>query len=113
MADFDRSSRENRVQATDKDSGLPVWVVDVMDFDPEARERTFRVKVAAQVQPVPPAAVSGVPVRPVHLEGLTVTPYVKEVGTFHRIAYSFKATGFSEPRQGRSGAAGSSSSKAA
>ncbi|QDP95827.1 hypothetical protein FOE78_07860 [Microlunatus elymi] len=114
LADFDRSTRENRVQATDKDSGLPVWVVDVMDFDPEARERTFKVKVAAPVQPVPPEAVSGVPVRPVHLEGLMVTPYVKEVGNFHRVAYSFKASGFSEPRQNRSsGGSSGSSAKAA
>ncbi len=80
MADFDRSTRDNRVQARDRDTGLPVWVVDVMDFDPEARERTFKVKIAAAVQPVPPDAVSGLPVRPVHLEGLTVTPYLKEMG---------------------------------
>ena len=42
MADFDASTRENRLQARDKDTGLPVWVVDVIDFDPQARERTFK-----------------------------------------------------------------------
>ena len=78
MADFDASTKENRVQARDKESGLPVWVVDVMDFDPDARERTLRVKVAAAVQPVPPEAIPGAPVRPVLLEGLMVTPYIKE-----------------------------------
>ena len=26
------------MQARDKETGLPVWPVDVMDFDPEARE---------------------------------------------------------------------------
>src|SRR5215218_9683204 len=71
LADFDASTATNRVQARDKDSGLPLWTVDVMDFDPEARERTFKVKIAAAVQPVPPAAVEGTPVRPVVLEGLT------------------------------------------
>src|SRR3954447_11881258 len=68
--DFEASTKERRVQARDKESGLPLWQVDVMDFDPEARERTFRVKIAAAVQPVPPSAVEGVPVRPVVLEGL-------------------------------------------
>jgi hypothetical protein len=29
------------------------------DFDPEARERTFKVKNASAVQPVPPEAVAG------------------------------------------------------
>src|SRR5215210_7369935 len=53
LPDFDASTRENRVQARDKDTGLPMWTVDVIDFDPEARERTFKVKVAAAVQPVP------------------------------------------------------------
>jgi len=70
-----------------------------MDFDPEARERTLRVKVAAAVQPVPPSAIEGAPVRPVWLEGLTVTPYIKE-GTFPKIAYSLRATGLAAPRRG-------------
>ena len=37
MVDFDASTKEHRVQAKDKDTGVPVWTVDVMDFDPEAR----------------------------------------------------------------------------
>jgi len=105
-ADFNASTKENRVQAREKESGLPVWAVDVMDFDPDARERTHRVKVAAAVQPVPPEAVDGVPVRPVLLEGLTVTPYLKE-GPKGRdgqprwsIAYSLRATGLAAPRRG-------------
>lgn len=99
LVDFDASTRENRVQAVDKDSGVPVWTVDVMDFDPEARERTFKVKIAAAVQPVPPEAVDGVPVRPVFLEGLTVTPYLRDVGNGRlRIAYSLRASGMSAPR---------------
>jgi len=103
LVDFDRSTKDNRVQQLDKESGLPVWVVDVMDFDPEARERTFKVKIAAPVQPVPPSAVEGTPVRPVILEGLTVTPYVKEVGNGRsKIAYSLRASGLGSPRSGRS-----------
>ena len=99
LVDFDRSTKENRVQSRDKDTGMPVWTVDVMDFDPDARERTFKVKLTAEVQPVPPAAVEGLPVRPVVLDGLTVTPYVKEVGNGRaRIAYSLRAAGLSPVR---------------
>jgi hypothetical protein len=28
----------NHVQARDKDAGLPVWQIEVLDFDPQARE---------------------------------------------------------------------------
>lgn len=113
MADFDRSTPENRVQARDKDTGLPVWVVDVMDFDPDARERTFKVKIAAEVQPVPPDAIDGTPVRPVQLDGLLVTPYQKEVGNGRqRIAYSLRASGLSTPHYGNRASSGSASKAA-
>ena len=104
LADFEASTKENRVQARDKETGLPVWTVDVMDFDPEARERTFKVKIAAAVQPVPPDAVSNVPVRPVVLEGLTVTPYIKE-GNRPRIAYSLRASGLAPAGRAEAGKA--------
>ncbi|QDP94992.1 hypothetical protein FOE78_02840 [Microlunatus elymi] len=97
QADFERSSKDNRVQARDKASGLPVWVVDVIDFDPEARERTFKVKVVAEVQPVPPQLVAGTPVRPVYLEGLLMTPYIKD-GERPRIAYSLRCSGLAAPK---------------
>ena len=99
--DFDASTKDRRVQARDRDSGLPVWQVDVMDFDPEARERTYRVKIAAPVQPVPPAAMEGVPVRPVWLDGLVVTPWIKDGGPGMRpkIAYSLRATGLAAPKR--------------
>lgn len=98
LVDFDRSTKESKVQQLDKESGLPVWVVDVMDFDPDARERTFKVKITSPVQPVPPVAVEGTPVRPVVLEGLLVTPYLKEVGNGRsKIAYSLRAAGLGTP----------------
>lgn len=102
MVDFDLSTRENRVQAKDKDTGMLVWTVDVMDFDPEARERTFKVKIAAPVQPVPPEQANGIPVRPVYLENLTVTPYLKDLGNGRqKIAYSLRASGMAAPRNHR------------
>jgi len=102
LVDFDRSTKESKVQQLDKESGVPVWTVDVMDFDPDARERTFKVKIVAAVQPVPPNAIEGAPVRPVLLEGLTVTPYLKETGNGRaRVAYSLRASGLATPRNMR------------
>src|SRR5215211_8601102 len=96
LDDFDKSSKDNRVQARDKDSGLPMWQVEVLDFDEQAREKTYRVKIAAAVQPVPPEAVAGLPIRPVVLEGLTFTPYIAD-GPRPKIAYSLRCTGLAAP----------------
>lgn len=101
VRDFDRSTKETAVQAVDRDSGLPVWQVDVIDADPEAREKSVRVKVLAPVQPVPPAAAAGVPFRPVEFDNLTATPYVatSQMGRA-RLAWSLKATGMHAPKVG-------------
>ena len=76
VRDFDRSSGDRVVQQADKHTGLPLWVVEVIDADPEARQRTVKVKVAAQYQPVLPDAPAGSPFVPVEFEGLTATPWV-------------------------------------
>ena len=57
VRDFDASSNGRFVQSKDKASGLPLWVVEVIDADATARTRTVKVKVAAQVQPVLPERV--------------------------------------------------------
>jgi hypothetical protein len=101
MRDFDASSGDRFVQAKDKQSGLPVWVIDVIDADPAARDKTVRVKVAAAEQPVLPAAPAGLPFVPVEFTGLTVTPYVSQAG---RLAYSLRAAGVRVVRGGRGGA---------
>jgi hypothetical protein len=99
MRDFDRSTREQAVQAVDRDTGELVWTVDVVDADPEARERTVRVKITAPVQPVPPETAAGVPFRPVEFEGLTATPYVTTMASGRgRLAWSFRATGMRAPK---------------
>jgi hypothetical protein len=89
---------EKFVQSNDKASGLPLWVIEVIDPDPAARTRAVKVKVAAQVRPVIPAAPTGSPFVPVEFTGLTVTPYVNQAG---RLAYSVKATGIRAPGRGR------------
>ena len=96
--DFDRSTREQAVQDVDKDTGMPVWVVDVVDADPEARDKTVRVNLVAQVQPVPPETAPGLPFRPVEFEGLTARPYVTTLASGRgKLAWSFKATGMRTP----------------
>src|SRR5260370_8673984 len=100
VRNFDASTGEKFVQSNDKTSGMPLWVIEVIDADPQARTRAVKVKVAAQVQPVTPAGPSGSPFTPVEFTGLTVTPYVNQAG---RLAYSLKATGIRAPGRGRPG----------
>lgn len=98
VRDFEASKAGRFVQSKDKASGLPLWQVDVIDGDPQARDKTARIKVAAPDQPVLPAPASGLPFVPVELAGLTVTPYVSQAG---RLAYSLKATGVRAVRVAR------------
>src|SRR6266704_2305837 len=98
VRDFEASKGGRFVQSKDKASGLPLWVVDVIDGDPAARDKTARVKVAASDQPVLPAPAGGLPFVPVEFAGLTVTPYVNQGG---RLAYSLKATGVRVLGRGR------------
>lgn len=102
VRDYDKSSAGRAVQATDKESGLLMWAVSVLDADPEARrgDKTVTVKIAARVQPIPPECAPGMPFRPVEFEGLTVTPYVNESGSRPRIAFSIRATGLRPPHVG-------------
>jgi hypothetical protein len=104
MRDFDRSTREQAVQAVDRETGVLVWTVDVVDADPEARERTVRVKLTAPVQPVPPEAAAGVPFRPVEFDGLTATPYVQTLASGRgKLTWSFRATGMRAPGRAAAG----------
>ena len=110
--DFDRMTEEDN-QARDE-HGTRVWVVKVMDQDPEAgkfgRTTEVKVKIASPHQPVPPEGVAlpggGVVVRPVEFVGLTATPYVDSTGCKGlnkphkcrgRLAWSYRATGMTGP----------------
>jgi hypothetical protein len=103
VRDFDKSKGDRIIQQADKATGLPLWVVEVIDADPQARQRTVKVKVAAEYQPVLPSPTPGSPFTAVEFEGLTATPYV-DTGRCQgqgrcaaRQAYSFKATGVRAP----------------
>lgn len=98
VRDFDASKDGRFVQSRDKGTGLPVWQVEVIDADPEARVRTFKVKITAAEQPSVPQGSPGQPFVPVEFAGLAVTPYVNPAG---RLAYSLKATGVRVAGSGR------------
>ena len=111
LVDFDRLSEADN-QARDE-SGVRVWVVKVMDQDPQAgrfgRSTEVKVKISADQQPVPPSGVplpGGVTVTPVAFTELTVTPYNDSTGckggkTPHkcraRLAWSIRAAAMVEP----------------
>ena len=106
LRDFDKSTGDRVVQQADKATGLPLWVVEVIDADPDARQRTVKVKVVAEHQPVLPSSPPGSPFTAVEFEGLTATPYV-DSGRCQgkgkcaaRQGYSLKATGVRAPSRG-------------
>ena len=53
VRDFDRSTADRVVQQVDKHTGLPLWVVEVIDAQEDARQRTVK---AGRLELVPPAA---------------------------------------------------------
>ena len=99
VRDYDKSTRERVIQASDPDTGHLLWAVDVVDGDPEAKKsnRTMSVKVLADVQPVLPEALPGLPFTPVELAKLTATAYIEANGDFSRIAWSLRAAGVRAP----------------
>lgn len=101
QVDFDRRGQGDD-QARDKETGERVWLVRVLDLDPEAgkfgRSTEVKVKVIAPQQPVPPSStVPGYPPS-IQFEGLTLTPYVdsqrcRASGQCKaRMAYSLRAS---------------------
>lgn len=104
VLDFDRSTKERKVQAVDPDTGLLLWSVEVLDADPEAKKsaKTVSVRIPGKVQPVPPPNPQDLPYRPVVFEGMSALPWIEEVGSFTRIAWSLRATAMAEPQKGAS-----------
>jgi hypothetical protein len=106
--DFDKRGKGDD-QVRDKETGERVWLVKVLDLDPEAGKfgatKEVKVKVIAPVQPVPPVpTMPGYPPA-VEFDGITLTPYVdsqrcKGSGPQcrARLAWSIRATAMTEPK---------------
>ncbi len=97
VRDFEKSTPQKFVQQLDKETGLAMWSVSVLDADPDARrgDKTVTVKVLDTVAPVPPETTGGTPFRPVEFDGLTVTPYLDDKR--NRVAYSLRARAMRAP----------------
>ena len=104
MRDFEKSTRDKEVQAYD-DDGDPIWSLDVIDADPNATKttRSLSIRIVAKHKPALPEAPAGQPFTPVEFEGLTASPYVADSPMGNgkgRLAWSFRATGVTAPKQG-------------
>ncbi|MGH3716822.1 MAG: hypothetical protein ACRDT4_25690 [Micromonosporaceae bacterium] len=87
----------------DEATGLPIVKVTIANPSAEKdREKSITVEIAAKVQPVPPAAVNGLPFRPVVLEGLTVQPRAEASGQAKWITWVIRATGMRAVNRGSS-----------
>lgn len=115
VLDFEQSTRDVKVQQTDKETGEPLWSMDVLDADPEApkKSKTVSIKFLSQVQPVPPANDSASPFTPVEFEGLTALAYIDDNGNRPRIAWSFRANAMHAPGKASAKAATPSEGRAA
>ena len=80
-------------QELDKETGVRLWVVRVRDADPAARSAELKVKIAAEVAPVPPDPIPGTPFRPVELVGVLVIPWVDTNGSRPRQMFALRASG--------------------
>src|SRR4051794_37942680 len=100
VVDFEKSTRERKVQQVDSETGKLLWQVDVLDADPEAKRssKTVSVKIPANVQPVPPGNDGLSPFTPVVFEGLTALPWIEQVSEeFSKISWSFRAEDMAAP----------------
>ena len=107
--DFDKRGQGDD-QLRDKETGERVWLVRVLDLDPEAGKfggsKEFKVKVVAAHQPVPPAsAVPGYPPM-VEFADVMLTPYVDSQRCKgaaskcrSRLGWSIKASAMTAPQQ--------------
>src|SRR6478752_3661114 len=100
MAAKNAGKEPGDVQLRDKVTGMRVWQVRVVDADPEARkgETELVVKIAADVQPVPPPVMEGLPFRPVVFEGLTLTAWTDESRSRPKVAWSIRASAMAAPK---------------
>ena len=55
-----------------------MWAIQVTDPSAKGKNTGQVVKMAVDVQPVPPEAIPGTPFRPAIFEGMSAMPYVRD-----------------------------------
>ena len=91
VEDFDKKrAGSSDPQDRDKNTGLRLWSVSVLDPTAQQGKREIKVKIAADVQPVPPNGLMA----PVEFEGLQVIPYLDSNRVKPRVAIAYRAAGF-------------------
>ena len=95
---FDASTGEKFVQSADKASGMPLWVIEVIDADPARAGPGGEGEGGRPGAAGGPGRAAGVAVA-AEFTGLTVTPVTRP----GRLAYSLKATGIRPPGRARPG----------
>jgi hypothetical protein len=90
VEDYDkRKAGEVDTQDRDRDTGQRVWAVSILDPTARPGNREIKVKVPADVQPVPPAGVMG----PVVFADLVITPWVDDSRARPRLGIAYRASG--------------------
>jgi len=77
-------------QDRDKDTGMRLWAVSILDPSARQGQREIKVKIASDHQPTPPSG----PMTPVEFDGLQVIPYLDTNRTRPRVAIAYRAAGF-------------------
>jgi len=91
VEDFDKKrAGVEDPQERDKTTAMRLWSVSVLDPTAGQGKREIKVKIAAEVQPVPQNGLMA----PVEFEGLQVIPYLDSNRAKPRVAIAYRAAGF-------------------
>jgi hypothetical protein len=81
-------------QERDRTTGMRLWSASVLDPTARQGRREIKVKIAADVQPVPPHGLMA----PVEFDGLQVIPYLDSNRAKPRVGIAYRAAGFRQPK---------------
>src|SRR5688572_15070984 len=81
-------------QERDRTTGMRLWSASVLDPAAPQGRREIKVKIAADVQPVPPHGLMA----PVEFDGLQVIPYLDSNRAKPRVGIAYRAAGFRQAK---------------
>ena len=95
VEDFEKKRAGNEdPQDRDKQTGMRLWAVSVLDPTAQQGKREIKVKIAADHRPVPPNGLMA----PAEFDGLQVIPYLDSNRARPRVAIAYRASGFRAAR---------------